>query len=45
MGTLGLVTAEWDGEVSSGVRAASGVYFVRLEVDGAVATSRLLMLR
>jgi hypothetical protein len=44
-GTCGLVTVEWDGKTSSGERAASGVYFVRLEVDGAAATTRLVMLR
>jgi hypothetical protein len=43
-GSNGLVTLEWDGATSSGARAASGVYLVRLEVDGEVATSRLVML-
>ncbi|MCK4410139.1 MAG: hypothetical protein KAW67_08640, partial [Candidatus Eisenbacteria sp.] len=37
-GTHGFVTIDWDGTASSGERVASGVYFVRLEVDGAVAT-------
>jgi hypothetical protein len=44
-GTHGLVSVEWDGRTDSGTRVASGVYLVRLEVDGAVATRRLVMLR
>jgi hypothetical protein len=35
----------WDGTAGSGERVASGVYFVRLEVDGAVATQRMVLLR
>jgi flagellar hook assembly protein FlgD len=41
----GLVTVDWDGLSASGERVASGVYFVRLEVDGAVATEKLTLLR
>jgi hypothetical protein len=44
-GTHGFVTVDWDGKASSGERVASGVYFVRLEVDGAVATQRMVLLR
>jgi hypothetical protein len=44
-GVRGFVTVDWDGTASSGERVASGVYFVRLEVDGAVATQRLVLLR
>jgi hypothetical protein len=43
--THGFVTVDWDGTASSGERVASGVYFVRLEVDGAVATQRMVLLR
>ena len=41
----GFVTVDWDGTAGSGERVASGVYFVRLEVDGAVATSRVVLMR
>ncbi len=44
-GAQGLVAVDWDGTAGSGKRVASGVYFVRLEVDGAVATQRLVLLR
>ena len=44
-GSQGFLTVDWDGRASSGERVASGVYFVRLEVDGAVATQRLVLLR
>jgi hypothetical protein len=44
-GARGLVAVDWDGRTSSGERVASGVYFVRLEVDGAVATQRMVLLR
>ena len=44
-GTRGLVSVDWDGTAGSGERVASGVYFVRLEVDGAVATQRMVLLR
>ncbi len=44
-GVRGFVTVDWDGTASSGERVASGVYFVRLEVDGAVATQRVVLLR
>jgi len=44
-GTQGFVEVDWDGRASSGERVASGVYFVRLEVDGAVATQRMVLLR
>ena len=45
MGAQGFVAADWDGRASSGERVASGVYLVRLEVDGAVATQRMVLLR
>jgi hypothetical protein len=41
----GFVTVDWDGTGAAGERVASGVYFVRLEVDGAVATRKLTLLR
>jgi len=41
----GFVTVEWDGTGDAGERIACGVYFVRLEVDGAVATRKLTLLR
>ena len=41
----GFLSVDWDGRASSGERVASGVYFVRLEVDGAVATERMVLLR
>jgi hypothetical protein len=44
-GTHGYTTVDWDGTASSGERVASGVYFVWLEVDGAVATQRMVLLR
>jgi hypothetical protein len=44
-GAQGFVAVDWDGRASSGERVASGVYFVRLEVDGAVATQRMVLLR
>jgi hypothetical protein len=44
-GTTGFVAVDWDGTAGSGERVASGVYFVRLEVDGAVATQRMVLLR
>jgi hypothetical protein len=44
-GVRGFVTVDWDGTASSGERVASGVYFVRLEVDGAVETQSMVLLR
>ena len=44
-GVRGFVAVDWDGKAGSGERVASGVYFVRLEVDGAVATKRIVLLR
>jgi len=44
-GAQGLLSVDWDGKGSSGKRVASGVYFVRLEVDGAIATQRMVLLR
>jgi hypothetical protein len=44
-GTRGLVAVDWDGTAGSGERVASGVYFVRLDVDGTVATQRMVLLR
>ena len=44
-GDRGFVAVDWDGTAGSGEPAASGVYFVRLEVDGAVATRRMVLLR
>ena len=44
-GAQGFMAVDWDGTASSGERVASGVYFVRLEVDGAVATQRMVLLR
>jgi hypothetical protein len=44
-GARGFLAVDWDGTTSSGERVASGVYFVRLEVDGAVATQRMVLLR
>ncbi|MCK5596109.1 MAG: T9SS type A sorting domain-containing protein, partial [Candidatus Eisenbacteria sp.] len=44
-GARGFLSVDWDGRSGSGERVASGVYFVRLEVDGAVATRRLVFLR
>jgi hypothetical protein len=41
----GFVAVDWDGTAGSGERVASGVYFVRLEVDGAVAAQKLTLLR
>ena len=44
-GAQGFATVDWDGTASCGERVTSGVYFVRLEVDGAVATQRMVLLR
>ncbi len=38
-------TAVWNGRDSGGVPAASGVYFYRLETDGAVFNRRMLLLK
>jgi hypothetical protein len=43
--TQGYVAVDWDGRAGSGRRVASGVYFVRLAVDGAVSTRTLVVLR
>jgi hypothetical protein len=43
--TYGFVPIEWDGATDSGVRAASGVYFIQLEVDGEAARRKMLLLR
>ena len=37
--------ARWDGKDARGQRAASGVYILRLEADGAKLTRRMLLLR
>ena len=44
-GAQGFVAVEWDGTAGSGERVASGVYFVRLEVDDAVATKGMVLVR
>jgi hypothetical protein len=44
-GARGFVDVEWDGRGDSGKLVASGVYFVRLEVDGAIAKQKLVFLR
>ena len=38
-------TQRWDGRDDRGLPAASGVYFVKLEVNGEVATEKLALLR
>ncbi len=43
-GAQGLVAVDWDGRAGSGKQVASGVYFVRLDVDGAVSTHRMVLL-
>ena len=35
----------WDGTTDSGDRAASGVYFVRMETDGFSASEKLVLLK
>jgi flagellar hook assembly protein FlgD len=44
-GVRGFVTVDWDGRTDSGEQVASGVYFVRLEVDGAAETQSMVLLR
>jgi len=44
-GARGFLAVDWDGRASSGERVACGVYFVRLEVDGAVASQRMVFVR
>lgn len=41
----GRIAVIWDGTDDSGVRAASGVYFVRMTADGAVTAEKLVLLR
>jgi hypothetical protein len=40
----GRYTTEWDGRLESGDRAAGGLYFARLEVDGRIAVARKILL-
>jgi hypothetical protein len=40
----GVHTAEWDGRDARGVRAGSGVFFVRLESDGGAVVRRIVRL-
>ena len=42
---VGFGAVDWDGQAGSGSRAASGVYFVRLDVNGSVATRSFVLLR
>jgi hypothetical protein len=44
-GAAGWMSVDWDGTAGSGQKVASGVYFVRLEVDGVSASERLVLLR
>ena len=44
-GTSGLVEVEWDGTDESGWGVASGVYFIRLDVDGVASTEAVVLLR
>jgi hypothetical protein len=44
-GTRGYVSVEWDGRGDAGERAPSGVYFVRLDVDGVAAERKVVLLR
>jgi hypothetical protein len=37
-------TIRWDGRAASGARAPDGIYFVRVETQGAVGTRRLVLL-
>lgn len=37
--------ARWDGSDTKGNRMPSGVYFVRLEVDGKARTAKVLLAR
>ena len=41
----GAFTARWDGRVDAGRRAASGIYFARVEHDGATRAYKLVMLK
>jgi hypothetical protein len=43
-GTHGCMAVDWDGTDDSSARVASGVYFVRLEAAGVVATERIVLL-
>jgi hypothetical protein len=45
IGTRGLLAVDWDGRTGTGKRVASGVYFIRLEVDGIVWTDTSVLLR
>jgi hypothetical protein len=38
-------TVEWDGRDLRGMNCASGTYFLRVEVDGVTANSRLVLIR
>jgi len=44
-GTRGFLEAAWDGIAESGESVVSGVYFVRLEVDGASDKQKVVLLR
>ena len=41
----GSYRVSWDGRTASGLRAASGVYFYRIETDGFRASRRTVLLR
>ena len=42
---MGEHTVTWDGREATGLTAASGIYFVRLEHDGDVITRKILLLK
>ncbi|MFT7698665.1 MAG: hypothetical protein ACI8S7_000478, partial [Candidatus Krumholzibacteriia bacterium] len=41
----GLQTVRWDGMTDGGVRAASGVYFARLQVDGDAVVQKMALVQ
>jgi hypothetical protein len=44
-GSTSVRSREWDGTADNGARAASGVFFVRMEADGATETQKIVLLK
>jgi hypothetical protein len=43
--TVGRHTVEWDGTAADGMRAASGVYFYRIEANGENQTRKMMLIK
>ncbi len=44
-GIAGVNTVRWDGRAGNGARAASGVYYYRLKVNGESVERKMILLR